>query len=157
MNPQSGGERERLGNAPVRDHGEVGDVRFRDPTKLFMMPHTVPDSRRTARSSRCCEDAGAAGDLAAGGHFHAFEQQGNAFLESVPAHVGGKPDFVTGRLHELRDGTGAAAQLLVRLGERCRCIENLQPVADLTARVAQFQRFGHPFLQVTTTRRQARG
>ena len=65
-------------------------------------------------------------------------------LEPLGAQIGGEPDFLTGGLHQQRDRARAVAQLLMRLGQRRRIIENAQVVAHFVARGAQFERLGEP-------------
>src|SRR6202040_667882 len=114
-------------------------VRLRDADEAV---HDAPDRAEQAdeggsRADRG-KDTGAARHFAAGRLLDALELPGDALLEAVAAQARGKPDLVSGRLHQKRGRAGAVAELLVGLRERRAILQRAQVAPYCRARAAQF-------------------
>ena len=114
--------------------------------KLSMMPQTVPNRpTKGAVAPIVARTPVPRAILRPAACSIALELPGDALLEAVGAQAGGKPDLVSGRLHQnCAARAGAVAELLVGLRERRAILQRAQVAPYRRARAAQFEPFGEP-------------
>jgi hypothetical protein len=114
--------------------------------KLFMMPHTVPNSpTKGRRRSDGSENAGATQHLPADTGLDPLEPRGDAFLDTFSVTpIRRSAQFAFDRRDQPRDLRARLARGLRDLAERARRLQHVMSAGEPAARGEELERLGEP-------------